>query len=83
MGSRGSTCDPATGQHDAETKGKSLEQIQQAWCPSPTTLATASWPAVPVTLTGDQYNTPLIGHSPDALDWEHTTTVAELQPAGV
>jgi hypothetical protein len=38
-------------------------------------FATASWPAVPVTLTGDQYNTPLIGHSCDALDWEHTTTV--------
>jgi hypothetical protein len=38
-------------------------------------FATANWLAVPVTLTGEQYNTPLIGHSCDALDWEHVTTV--------
>ena len=38
-------------------------------------FTTASWPSVPVTLTGEQYNTPLTGHSCDALDWEHTTTV--------
>jgi hypothetical protein len=43
-------------------------------------LAAASWPAVPVTLTGEQYNTPLIGHSCDTLDWEHATT-ATLPPA--
>jgi hypothetical protein len=45
-------------------------------------LTTASWPAVPMTLTGDQYNTPLIGHSCGALDWEHSTTMT-LRPAQV
>ena len=38
-------------------------------------FATASWPATAVTLTGEQYNTPLIRHSCDALDWQHVTTV--------
>lgn len=38
-------------------------------------FATASWPATAVTLSGEQYNTPLIRHSCDALDWHHVTSV--------
>ena len=38
-------------------------------------FATASWPATAVTLAGEQYNTPLIRHSCDALNWRHVTSV--------
>lgn len=38
-------------------------------------LAAASWRATAVTLAGEQYNTPLIRHSCDALDWQHVTSV--------
>lgn len=35
-------------------------------------LRAASWPATAVTLTGEEYDAPMIGHK---LDWEHATTV--------
>jgi hypothetical protein len=43
-------------------------------------LTAASWKAVPVTLAGTEYRTPLIGHSCDALDYENYQSV-DLAPA--
>lgn len=43
-------------------------------------LSTVSWPSVTVTLSGTQYDYPLIGHSCSEVDWANGTPAADPPP---